>query len=49
MTNFSQSVSKVNDRLFLELTEIADWKSRSKYLSHSNLGKNVYKGHLQEF
>ena len=40
LTNANWSVSSVNDRLFLvELTEIADWKSMSEYMFHSNFGK----------
>ena len=40
MTNDNRSVSSVNDRLFpVELTEIADWKSMSEYMLHSNFGK----------
>ena len=37
LTNANRSVSSVNDRLFpVELTEIADWKSMSEYMLHSN-------------
>ena len=40
LTNANRSVSSVNDRLFpVELTEIADWKSVSEYMLHSNFGK----------
>ena len=40
LTNANWSVSSVNDRLFpIELTEIADWKSMSEYMLHSNFGK----------
>ena len=40
LTNANRSVSSVNDRLFpVELTEIADWKSMSEYMFHSNFGK----------
>ena len=40
LTNANRSVSPVNDRLFpVELTEIADWKSMSEYMLHSNFGK----------
>ena len=40
LTNANRSVSSVNDRLFpVELTEIADWKSMSEYMLHSNFGK----------
>ena len=40
LTNANRSVSSVNDRLFpVELTEIADWKSKSEYMLHSNYGK----------
>ena len=40
LTNANWSVSSVNDRLFpVELTEIADWKSESEYMLHSNFGK----------
>ena len=40
LTNAYPSVSSVNDRLFpVELTEIADWKSMSEYMLHSNFGK----------
>ena len=40
LTNANRSVSSVNDRLFpVELTEIADWKSISEYMFHSNFGK----------
>ena len=36
------NVSKVNDRLFpVELMEITDWKSRSEYMLHWNLGKTL--------
>ena len=42
--------SVVNDRLFpVELTEIADWRSMSEYVVHSNFGKNLDKGHRREF
>ena len=41
LTNANRSVSSRNDRLFpVELTEIADWKSMSEYMLHSNFGKN---------
>ena len=40
LTNANRSVSSVNDRLFpVELREIVDWKSMSKYMLHSNIGK----------
>ena len=40
LTNANRSVSSVNDRLFpVELTEIADWKSMSEYMLHSNFRK----------
>ena len=40
LTNANRSVSSVNDRLFpVELKEIADWKSMSEYMLHSNFGK----------
>ena len=40
LTNANRSVSSVNDRLFpVELTEIADWKSISEYMLHSNFGR----------
>ena len=40
LTNANRSVSSVNDRLFpVERTEIADWKSISEYMLHSNFGK----------
>ena len=40
LTNANRSVSSVNDRLFpVELTEIADLKSVSEYMLHSNFGK----------
>ena len=40
LTNANRSVSSVNDRLFpVELAEIADWKSMSEYMLHSNFGK----------
>ena len=40
LTNANRSVSSVNDRLFpVELTEIADCKSLSEYMLHSNFGK----------
>ena len=40
LTNANRSVSSVNDRLLpVELTEIADWKSMSEYMLHSNFGK----------
>ena len=40
LTNANRSVSSVNDQLFpVELTEIADWKSMSEYMLHSNFGK----------
>ena len=40
LTNANRSVSSVSDRLFpVELTEIADWKSMSEYMLHSNFGK----------
>ena len=40
MTNANPFVSSKNDRLFpVELTEIADWKSMSEYMLHSNFEK----------
>ena len=40
LTNANRSVSSVYDRLFpVELTEIADGKSISEYMLHSNFGK----------
>ena len=40
LTNANRSVCSVSDRLFPEeLTEIADWKSMSEYMLHSNFGK----------
>ena len=40
LTNANRSVSTVNDRLFpVEVTEIADWKSMSEYMLHSNWEK----------
>ena len=40
LTNTNRSVCSVSDRLFtVELTEIADWKSMSEYMLHSNFGK----------
>ena len=40
LTNANRSVSSVSGRLFpVELTEIADWKSISEYMLHSNFGK----------
>ena len=40
LTNANRSVCSVSDRLFpVELTEIADWKSMSEYMLHSNFGK----------
>ena len=40
LTNANRSVCSVIDRLFpVELTEIADWKSMSEYMLHSNFGK----------
>ena len=40
LTNANRSVSSVNDRLFpVEFTEMADWKSMSEYMLHSNFGK----------
>ena len=40
LTNANRYVSSVNDRLFLvELTDIANWKSMSEYMLHSNFGK----------
>ena len=33
----------------VELTEIADWKSMSEYMLHSNFGKELDKGHRREF
>ena len=40
LTNANRSVSTGYDRLFpVELTEIADWKSMSEYMLHSNFGK----------
>ena len=42
LTNANRSVSSVHDRLFpVELTEIADWKSMSKYMLHLNFGKSL--------
>ena len=42
LTNANRSVSTGNDRLFpVELTEIADWKSMSEYMFHSNFGKKM--------
>ena len=42
LTNANRSVSTVNDRLFLvELTEIQDWTSMSKYMLHSNFGQTL--------
>ena len=42
MINANQSVSTVNDRLFpVELTEIADWMSVSKYMLQSNFGQTM--------
>ena len=42
LTNANRSVSSVNDRLFpVELTEIADWKSMSEYMLHSNFEKTL--------
>ena len=39
----------VNDRLFpVELTEIADWKSMSEYVTFE-YWKNLDKGHLRKF
>ena len=50
LTNANRSVSTGNDRLFpVELTEIADWKSMSEYMLHSNFGKKIDKGHWREF
>ena len=50
MTNVNRSVSTGNDRLFpVELTEIADWKSMSEYMLHSNFLKKIDKGHGREF
>ena len=40
LTNANRSVCSVSDRLFpVELTEIADWKSMSEYMLHSDFGK----------
>ena len=40
LTNANWSVSTGNDGLFpVELMEIADWKSMSEYMLHSNFGK----------
>ena len=40
LTNANRSISSVNDRLFpVELKEIADWKSLSEYMLHSNFRK----------
>ena len=40
LTNANRSVSSESDRLFpVELTEIADWKSISEYMLHSNFGR----------
>ena len=48
LTNANRSVSSVSDRLFpVELTEIADWKSISEYMLHSNFGKALT--YRQEF
>ena len=42
LTNANQSVSAVYDGLFpVELTEIADWTSMSKYMLHSNFGQTL--------
>ena len=42
LTNANRSVSTGNDRLFLvELMEIADWKSMSEYMLHSNFRKKL--------
>ena len=41
LTNANRSISSVNDRLFPEITEIADWKSISEYMLHSNFGKTL--------
>ena len=42
LTNANRSVSTGNDRLFpVELAEIADWKSMSEYMLHSNFGKKL--------
>ena len=42
LTNANRSVSTGNDWLFpVELTEIADWKSMSEYMLHSNFGKKM--------
>ena len=42
LTNDNRSVSTGNDRLFpVELMEIADWKSMSEYMLHSNFGKKL--------
>ena len=42
LTNANRSVSSVNDRLFqVDLTEIADLKSMSEYMLHSNSGKTL--------
>ena len=42
LINANRSVSIVDDRLFpVELTEIADWKSISEYMFHSNFQKTL--------
>ena len=42
LTNANWSISTVTDRLFpVELMEIADWKSMSEYMLHSNFGKTL--------
>ena len=42
LTNANQSVSTVNDQLFpVELTEIDDWTSMSKYMLPSNFGQTL--------
>ena len=50
LTNANRSVCSVSDRLFpVELTEIADWKSMSEYMLHSNFGKALTRGYRREF
>ena len=42
LTNANRALSSVNDLLFpVELTEIADWKSISEYMLHSNFVKTL--------
>ena len=42
LTNAKRSISSVNYWLFpVELTEIANWKSMSEYMLHSNFGKTL--------